>query len=85
MRSTGGCLRRGLPALAVAISLLSGCATAPSEPVIGAICPPVVAYDAAFLARAAEEMACLPEGGAAEILLRDYATTRAQLRAGAGG
>jgi len=53
--------------------------------VIGAICPPVVAYDAAFLARAAEEMACLPEGGAAEILLRDYATTRAQLRAGAGG
>ena len=56
--------------LAIAVSLLAGCATERSD---GAPCPPVVAYSRDFLARAADELASLPVGSA---LSRCSPTTR---------
>jgi hypothetical protein len=41
----------------------------------------VVAYDQAFLERAAGELELLPEGSAIEQMLGDYAVMRAQARA----
>ena len=49
--------------LAIAASLLAGCATVRSD---GAPCPPVVNYSPEFLARAADELASLPAGSAIE-------------------
>jgi type IV pilus biogenesis protein CpaD/CtpE len=64
--------------LAIAASLLAGCATAPSD---GLPCPPVVAYSREFLARAADELASLPAGSAIEQMLADYQVMRDQARA----
>ena len=64
--------------LAIAASLLAGCATARSD---GAPCPPVVAYSREFLARAADELDVLPPGSAIEQMLTDYQVTRDQARA----
>ncbi|MGZ8281890.1 MAG: hypothetical protein ACXWUN_02920 [Allosphingosinicella sp.] len=70
--------RLPLAVLAIAASLLAGCATAPSN---GAPCPPVVAYSREFLARAADELDVLPPGSAIEQMLIDYQVTRDQARA----
>jgi hypothetical protein len=67
--------------LAIAASLLAGCATARSD---GAPCPPVVAYSGDFLARAAGELEPLPERSAIEQMLADYQVMRDQVRACAG-
>lgn len=48
------------------------------------MCPPVVAYSRAFQARAADELALLPEGSAVVGMLGDYAVMREQGR-GCGG
>src|SRR5512144_1046591 len=64
--------------LAIAVSLLAGCATEPSD---GAPCPPVVNYSREFLARAADELASLPAGSAMEQMLADYHVMRDQARA----
>ena len=64
--------------LAIAASLLAGCATARSD---GAPCPPVVAYSREFLARAAVELDSLPAGSAIEQILADYQVMRDQARA----
>ena len=64
--------------LAIAASLLAGCATARSD---GAPCPPVVAYSPQFLARAADELASLTVGSAIEQMLADYQVRRDQARA----
>ncbi|MGM0583731.1 MAG: hypothetical protein ACQEUZ_03665 [Pseudomonadota bacterium] len=45
------------------------------------MCPPVVEYDRAFLARAADEVETLPEGSAVVRMLSDYAVMREQARA----
>ncbi len=63
--------------LAIAASLLAGCATERSD---GAPCPPVVAYSRAFLARAAVELDSLPAGSAIEQMLADYQVIRDQAR-----
>jgi hypothetical protein len=63
--------------LAIAASLLSGCATALFD---GAPCPPVVAYSWEFLARAAGELDSLPPGSAIEQMLADYQVMRDQAR-----
>jgi hypothetical protein len=63
--------------LAIAVSLLAGRATEPSD---GAPCPPVVAYSPEFLARAADELASLPAGSAIEQMLADYQVMRDQAR-----
>ena len=63
--------------LAIAASLLAGCATEPSD---GSPCPPVVAYSREFLARAADELDSLPPGFAIEQMLADYQVMRDQAR-----
>lgn len=59
---------------------LAACGTATSD----MACPPVVPYDRAFLARAADELAALPPGAALDVMLADYAVMRDQARACAG-
>ena len=43
-------------------------------------CPPVVEYSREFQARAAEELAFLPEGSAFAEMLADFAVMREQAR-----
>ena len=71
-------LRLRAAALAIAASLLAGCATERSD---GAPCPPGVAYPREFLARAAGELDRLPAGSAIERMLADYEVMRGQARA----
>ena len=54
--------------LAIAVNLLAGCTTVPSD---GPPCPPVVEYRREFLARAAGELDRLPAGSAIEQMLAD--------------
>ena len=81
MTSNAGCWRRQLAALAIATSLLSGCATDGSEPGIATACPPVVEYTRELQARAADELDLLPEGSAIAEKLADYSVMRDQARA----
>ena len=81
MKSNARCWRLRLAALAIATSLLSGCATVDSRPAAPSACPPVVEYSRAFQARTAEELALLPEGSAVAEMLADYTVMRAQARA----
>ena len=71
---TSSRLRAGV--LAIAVSLLAGCATEPTD---GSPCPPVVAYSREFLARAAVELDSLPAGSAIEQMLADYQVMRNQV------
>ena len=80
MKFNDGCWRRPLAVLAIATILLTGCATAGFEPGGVAACPPVVEYSREFQARAAEELALLPEGSAISEMLSDYAVMRDQAR-----
>jgi len=80
MTSNAGCWKRRLAVLAIATSLLSGCATVRSEDGRLATCPPVVEYGREFQARAAEELALLPQGSAVAEMLSDYAVMREQAR-----
>ncbi|HET7409789.1 MAG TPA: hypothetical protein VFJ13_06285 [Paracoccaceae bacterium] len=64
----------------VATSCLASCATAGSELVV-AVSPPVVEYSPEFQARAADELALLPEDSAIAEMLSDYAVMREQVRA----
>lgn len=80
MMFNAGCWKRQLAALAVATSLLSGCAAGISEPSIATVCPPVVEYTREFQARAAEELALLPDGSAVVEMMGDYAVMRDQTR-----
>ena len=80
MTCSAGCWKRQLAVLAIATSLLSGCATVGSEPGIATVCPPVVEYSREFQARAAEELARLPHGSAIAEMLSDYAVIRDQVR-----
>ena len=81
MKFREGCWRRRLAVLAIATSLLTGCATAGFEAGGVAACPPVVEYSREFQARAAEEMAMLPNGSAIADMMADYAVMREQARA----
>jgi len=81
MTSNVGCWKRRLAVLAIATSLLSGCATVGSNPPIGIVCPPVVQYSREAQARAAEEMALLPERSAIAEMMADYSMVRDQLKA----
>ena len=69
--------RLPLAVLAIAVSLLAGCATVHSD---GSPCPPVVAYSREFLARAADELYVLPAGSAIEQMLADHQVMRDQAR-----
>ena len=74
------CWRQRLAVLAIAMSWLTGCATAGFEANGLAACPPVVEYSREFHARAAEELAMLPDGSAVVEMMGDYAVMRDQAR-----
>lgn len=80
MTSSAGCWRRRLAALAIATSLLSGCATVGFESGSVNVCPPVVEYRPEFQAQAAGELALLPDGSAIAHMMSDYAVMREQSR-----
>jgi hypothetical protein len=80
MMCNAGCWRLRLAALAIATSLLSGCATVGSERRIGTVCPPVIEYSREFQARAADELNLLPEESAIAEMLADYSVLRDQAR-----
>lgn len=63
------------------MSLLTGCATAGSEPHVAPVCPPVVEYSREFQARAADELDLLPERSVIAEMLSDYAVLRNQAQA----
>ena len=81
MMSNARCWRQQLAALVIATSLLSGCATVSSDGRAVSTCPPAVDYSREFQARAADELALLPEGSAIAEMLADYAVMRGQIRA----
>lgn len=81
MTSNVGCWKRRLAVLALTTSLLNGCGTVRSEDGRLATCPPVVEYGREFEARAAEELARLPERSMIAEMLSDYAVMRDQARA----
>lgn len=81
MTPNAECWKRRLAVLAISMSLLSGCATGASDVGGQGACPPVVEYSREFQARAAEELALLPEASAVQDMLTDYAVVRDQLRA----
>ncbi len=80
MMSNARCWKRRLAALAAATSLLSGCATAGFEANGVAACPPVVEYSREFQARAAEELAMLPDGSVVVEMMGDFSVMRVQAR-----
>ncbi|MCV2882467.1 hypothetical protein [Actibacterium sp. XHP0104] len=80
MTYNDGCSRQRRVVLAIATSLLTGCATVGSDGGALRACPPVVAYSREFQARAAEELALLSEGSAIAEMLSDYAVMREQAR-----
>jgi len=81
MQSNAGCCRQRLAVLVIGASWLTGCATAGFEANGVAACPPVVEYSREFQARAAEELALLPDGSAVVAMMADYAIIRDQVRA----
>ena len=80
MKSNVGCWRRPLAVLVISMSWLTGCATAGFEQGGTAACPPVVEYSREVQARAAEELAALPNGSAVVEMLGDYTVLREQVR-----
>ncbi len=78
MMSNARCWRRRLAVLAIATSLLGGCATVGSETGGSGACAPVIEYSREFQARAAEELGILPERSAVAEMLSDYAVMRDQ-------
>jgi len=65
----------------IVTSWLTGCATESFEAGGLAACPPVVEYSRELQARAAEELALLPDGSAIVEMMGDYAVMREQVRA----
>ena len=80
MTPIDGCSRRRRVALGLVAIWLSGCATVSSDGSGPGACPPVVEYSREFQARAAEELALLPEESAIAEMLADYAVMREQAR-----
>jgi len=81
MTYSGRCWKPRLAVLAIATSLLTACAMGISDPRVATVCPPEVQYSREFQARAAEELALLPDGSAIAELLADYSVMRDQARA----
>lgn len=81
MTSKAGCWKRRLAVLAIATSLLTGCATGGSEAGRLTACPHVVEYSREVQTSAAEELNSLPDGSVIAEMLADYAVMREQARA----
>ena len=84
MKSNVECWRRRLVVLVIGVSWLTGCATAGFEASGVAACPPIVEYSREVQARAAQELALLPEGAAVVGMMGDYAVMREQARVCSG-
>ena len=80
MMSNAICWKQQLAVLAIATTLLSGCAAVSSDGRAVRTCPPVVDYSREFPAQADEELALLPENSAIAEMLSDYAVMREQAR-----
>ena len=76
MKPNDGCSRLRRVVLVHATIWLTGCVTGASDVGGIAACPPVVKYSREFQARAAEELALLPEESAIAEMLADYAVMR---------
>ena len=83
MRFIAGCWRPRLAGLILAMSWLAACAMGGSEPDF-AVCPPILEYSPEFQAKAADELALLPDKSAVAEMLSDYAVMREQARARRG-
>ena len=81
MTSNVGCWRPRLAVLVIAAISLTGCGTVRSEDGRLATCPPVVEYGREFQARAADELALLPDDSAIAEMLSDYSVMRNQAKA----
>ena len=81
MMSNARCWKQQLAALAIATSLLSGCGTDGSETSGFGTCAPVVEYSREFQARAADELALLPDDAAIAEMVSDYSVMRNQAKA----
>lgn len=81
MMSNDGCSRLRRAGLAIATSLLSGCATVSSDGSGPGACPPVVEYSREIKVRAADELGTLSDGSAIAEMLADYCVMRDQARA----
>lgn len=81
MTCNARCWKRRLTVLAIATSLLSGCATDGSDASGPGTCPTIVKYSRDFRTRAADELDLLPEGSAIAEMLADYSVVRDQVRA----
>lgn len=79
MPFTARCSTPPPAALMIAMLWLTGCAMAGSE--TRAPCPPVVEYNAADQAWAADEVEALSDGAVIVRMLGDYAVLRDQARA----
>lgn len=75
------CWRLPRAVLVLATIWQSGCATVGSDRKGLGACPPVVEYSGEVQARAAEDLALLPEGSVIADMLSDYAVMREQARA----
>ncbi|MDG3442457.1 hypothetical protein [Nitrospirillum amazonense] len=64
------------PLVTIPLLLTAACGTAVSDS-----CPALVQYDRPFMAAAADELAALPPGSKLKIMIQDYGTARAQIRA----
>jgi hypothetical protein len=80
VKFNAGCWRLRLTVLAIATSWLTGCATEGFNGRVVATCPPVVDYRREFQARAAEELALLPDGSAVIEMMSDCTIMRDQAR-----
>ena len=80
MKSNARCWKPPAAAPLIAMLLLSACAMAGSDRHVQD-CPPVVEYSTADQARAAVEVAALPEGAVIVQMLSNYAVLRDQARA----
>lgn len=61
---------------AIAVSLLTACATANSDS--ACVCPPIKKYDREFQRRLADEIEAAPVDAAFRVALQDYALLRLQ-------
>lgn len=79
MKSNAGCWTLPAAVPLIAMLWLTGCAMAGSDHRVP--CPPVVDYNTADQARAAQEVEALPESAVVVRMLGDYAVLRDQARA----
>jgi len=71
-----------LSILAVAVTLLTGCAGTVYRTDLEVYCPPIVSYDESFSSRLADEIEALPtDNYAIDMAITDYAKLRNRIRA----